>query len=73
MFKSTIFFAVVLIAFSSCSKESIIEPIVGEYHAALLCSETGEEEGYVDAVVRELSGDRIAIDFDSEVGSMTAE
>lgn len=77
MFKSTTFLAIALLAFSSCTTESIVDPLVGDYYAIFLCSDQTEEsletQDYIDAEVREINGDRIAINFDSNLGSMTAD
>lgn len=69
MFKSTLFILITLITFTSCSEDSIVDPIVGEYtgglliNSATLTGQTSVEETYEDVEVTELSGDRISINL----------
>lgn len=70
MFKSTIYFALLLITFASCSNDSIVDPLVDDYTGTYLYSESNEAEYFDDVSVSELSGDRIEINLGKDPGSL---
>lgn len=64
MFKSTLFIVIALITFSSCSEESFVDPIIGDYTATLMINPadtTAITESFADVEVTEHSADQIAI------------
>lgn len=70
MFKSTIFFALLLITFASCSNDSIVDPLVDDYTGNYLTSLSNMTERFEDVSVSELSGDRIEINLGKDPGTL---
>ncbi len=64
MFKSTLFIAIALIIFTSCTEDSLVDPIVGDYTGTLMISPadtTAITETFADVEVTEHSPEQISI------------